>query len=50
VPPIARGSIYWYDYGPIVDNELSDRRPALVISNTAINNNLAVVMTLIRDN
>ncbi len=46
MPPITRGSIYWYDYGPIVGNELSDRRPALVISNTTLNDILPVVLTL----
>ena len=46
MPPIARGSIYWYDYGPIVGNELSDRRSALVVSNTSLNDILPVVLTL----
>ena len=46
MPPITRGSIYWYDYGPIFGNELSERRPALVISNTSLNDILPVVLTL----
>ncbi len=46
MPSAIRGSIHWYDYGPIVGNELSDVRPALVISNTELNNGLVVVITL----
>ena len=43
-----RGSVHWYAYGPIVGNELSGRRPALVISTNRLNHNptIPVVLTL----
>lgn len=48
MPPVVQGTLYWYDYGPIVGNELSGRRPALVISTNRLNNNstIPVVLTL----
>lgn len=48
MPPVVQGSVHWYDYGPIVGNELSGRRPALVISTSRLNHNstIPVVLTL----
>ena len=48
MPPVVQGSVHWYDYGPIVGNELSGRRPALVISTNRLNHNstIPVVLTL----
>ena len=45
MPSIVRGSIYLCDYGPISGRELSDCRPALVVSNTAFNDHFPSVLT-----
>ena len=37
MPSAVRGDVRWYDFGPIVGNELSSYRPALIISNAAFN-------------
>ena len=39
MPAAVRGSVYWYDFGPIIGRELSETRPALVISNTDLHSN-----------
>lgn len=36
MPAAVRGSVYWYDFGPKVGSELSETRPALVISNAGL--------------
>ncbi len=46
MPPAVRGSVYWYDYGPVIGNELSGRRPALIISNTELNLQLSTAITI----
>ena len=46
MPIAVRGSVHWYDYGPIVGNELSDRHPALIVSNTGLNRRLQVAIAL----
>ena len=48
MPPIVRESIHWYHYGPIVGNELSDRRPSLAIISNGLNHDptIPVVLTL----
>ena len=46
MPPAIRGSVYWYDFGPLVGNELSGRRPALIISNSDLNRGLPVAIAL----
>ncbi len=46
MPSAARGSVHWYDYGPVVGNELSDVRPALIISSAELNHGLTVAITL----
>ena len=46
MPPAIRGSVHWYDFGPLVGNELSGRRPALIISNTDLNRGLSVAIDL----
>lgn len=40
------GNIHWYDYGPVIGNELSGPRPALIISTTDVNRELSVAVTL----
>ena len=42
MPPPVRGSVHWYDFGPIVGNELSGIRPALIVSNSELNRALSV--------
>ena len=46
MPPAIRGSVHWYDFGPLVGNEMSGRRPALIISNTDLNHGLSVAIAL----
>ena len=46
MPPAVRGSIYWYDFGPVIGNELSGWRPALIISNTELNHGLSTAIAL----
>ena len=46
MPRAIRGSVHWYDFGPLVGNELSGRRPALIISNTDLNRGLSVAIAL----
>ena len=46
MPPAIRGSVHWYDFGPLVGNELPGRRPALIISNTDLNRGLPVAIAL----
>ena len=44
MPRAVRGTVYWYDFGDIVGNELSGRRPALILSNDSINQQLGVAI------
>ena len=46
MPPAVRGSVYWYDFGPVVGNELSSHRPALIISNKELNRRLHVAIAI----
>ena len=46
MPPAIRGSVYWYDFGPVIGNELSGNRPALIISNTELNRRLSVAVAI----
>ena len=46
MPPAIRGSVHWYDFGPLVGSELSGRRPALILSNTDLNRGLPVAIAL----
>ena len=46
MPPAVRGSVYWYDYGPVIGNELSGSRPALIISNTELNRRLSIAVAI----
>ena len=41
-----QGDIHWYDFGPVIGAELSDRRPALVVSNNAFNRAFGVAIAL----
>lgn len=41
-----QGNIHWYDFGPVIGNELSSQRPALIISSEELNRPLATVITL----
>ena len=41
-----RGDVHWHDYGPDNGAELSDNRPALVISNDQINRQLELCITV----
>lgn len=44
MPTPTRGKVHWYDFGPIVGSELSDERPALIISNSALNHTTTVAI------
>ena len=45
--PIAqRGGIYLYDFGPTIGNELSGRRPALIVSNTELNRRVSIAIAI----
>ena len=46
MPPAIRGSVHWYDFGPVVGNELSGNRPALIVSNSELNHGLSVAVGL----
>ena len=46
MPSAVRGEIYRYDFGPIVGNELSSYRPALIISNTEFNRGLSLAIAV----
>ncbi len=46
MPPPVRGSVHWYDFGPIVGNELSGSRPALIVSNSELNRALSVAIAV----
>ena len=46
MPPAVRGSVHWYDFGPVVGHELSGHRPALIISNTELNRRLHVAIAI----
>ena len=41
-----QGNIHWYDFGPVIGNELSGHHPALIISSDDLNHTLATVTTL----
>ena len=41
-----RGNVHWYNYGPVIGAELSDNRPAIVISNDQINRQLELCITV----
>ena len=45
MPGALRGNVHWYDYGPVIGAELSDNRPALVISNDVTNRQLELCIT-----
>ena len=44
MPTPLRGKVHWYDFGPIVGSELSSERPALIISNAALNRTTGVAI------
>ena len=46
MPSAVRGDVHWYDFGPIVGNELSSYRPALIISNTEFNRGLSLAIAV----
>ena len=46
MPTATRGNICWCDFGLVICNELSGRRPALIISNTELNRRLSVATVL----
>lgn len=46
MPSAVRGDVHWYDFGPIVGNELSSNRPALIISNTEFNRRLSLAIAV----
>ena len=46
MPHAVRGSVHWYDFGPVIGNELSGRRPALIVSNTKLNRHLSSAIAL----
>ena len=46
MPGALRGNVHWYDYGPAIGAELSDNRPALVISNDVTNRQLELCITV----
>ena len=46
MPGALRGNVHWYDYGPVIGAELSDNRPALVISNDVTNRQLELCITV----
>ena len=46
MPGALRGNVHWYDYGPVIGAELSDNRPALVLSNDLINRQLELCITV----
>ena len=46
MPHPVRGSVHRYDFGPIIGNELSGRRPALIVSNTELNHRLSSAIAL----
>lgn len=46
MPSAVRGDVHWYDFGPVVGNELSSYRPALIISNTEFNRGLSVAIAV----
>ena len=39
-----QGNIHWYDFGPVIGNELSGHRPALIVSSDDLNHALATVI------
>ena len=41
-----RGHIHWHDYGPVTGTELSGNRPALIISNSTLNQRLNTAITV----
>lgn len=41
-----RGHIHWHDYGPVTGAELSGNRPALIISNSLLNQKLTTAITV----
>ena len=45
MPGALRGNVHWYDYGPVIGAELSDNRPALVISNDVTSRQLELCIT-----
>lgn len=44
MPSAVRGDVHRYDFGPIVGNELSSYRPALIVSNTEFNRRLSLAI------
>ena len=46
MPNARQGDIHWYEFGPDDGAELSDRRPALIISNNAFNRAFGVAIAL----
>ena len=46
MPHARQGDIHWYDFGPVIGAELSDRRPALIISNDAFNRAFGVAIAI----
>lgn len=46
MPAVVRGSVYWCDFGPNIGRELSDRHPALVISNADLHNGTSTAIVL----
>ena len=46
MPAVVRGSVYWCDFGPNIGRELSERRPALVISNASLHGNSSTAIVI----
>ena len=42
MPTPTRGEAHWYDFDPIVGSELSNERPAIIISNSGLNHTTTV--------
>ena len=38
--PVRRKEIWWVNFGPSVGGEIQKKRPAIIVSNDAFNNNL----------
>ena len=46
MPPARQGDIHWYQFGPVIGAELSDHRPALIMSGDDVNRELAMAIAL----
>ena len=46
MPPARQGDIHWYQFGPVIGAELSDHRPALIMSGDDVNRELEMAIAL----